>query len=169
MGIAPIKVHYYFVIIITFIPESFSVTVQPSPDSQRLGLKTGGQYTLRVSPEGVALLTTPRGANPPPAPAPATALAKPSAQQLDSPSPGLPQRRSSDRSLGDGALGMSEGVGVGEGEGTVSAAGRGEGEEEEEEVEVEVMAWRLSMLKRFNVEKEAASGQPRIFLLECGP
>ena len=97
-----------------------------------------------------------------PVPHPRHAPATPSTQ-LQSPEQGH-CRRSSGRSLCEDAQGQNESAGA-EGAELVTASGWGR----EMEAEVEVIAWRLSMLKRFNVEKETLTGNPRVFLLDCGP
>ena len=164
------------------LPESFPVSVQPNADSQRLGLS--GKYTLRVSPEGVALLAAPPTSTPStPTSTPATptsALATPPTptqhvpvnspltqpqslvfghrrQGSDREYAQVHRRQSSDR---DHALGQQNESGGAGGAELVAA---------DTDVEVEVIAWKLSMLKRFNVEEAGISGHPKVFLLDCGP
>ena len=157
------------------LPESFPVSVQPNADSQRLGLS--GKYTLRVSPEGVALLAAPPTSTPA-TPTSTTATPTTPTRHVPVTSPlTQPQslalghrRQGSDREYAqvhrsqssdrDHALGQQTESGGAGGAELVAADTDGE---------VEVIAWKLSMLKRFNVEEAGVSGHPKVFLLDCGP
>ena len=121
----------------------YQVTVQPNVDSLRLGLS--GTFTLSVSPGGLSLRT--------PTPAP----------------PSLRATRSLDRKA-DPLLSLPPSVHWADQEGSrASLTGGHCAGEAAEEREVEVLAWKLSMLKKFDVDKEGASGRLRVFVLDCGP
>ncbi|KAL8612436.1 hypothetical protein ACOMHN_008421 [Nucella lapillus] len=150
--------------------DSYKVTIQPNTDSLQFELR--GDYTLTISPEGVSLWTrTPnRRATQPkrtltmdnPLALDSKEHRRSNSYESDQKTQSL-KRASSSSSSSYRQMMWKSGGGGGGGLGVVG----GEENEEEEDEEDEVLFWRLCMLKRFDVERK--SGQPLIFLIDCGP
>ncbi|KAK7114319.1 hypothetical protein V1264_000395 [Littorina saxatilis] len=168
--------------------ESFKVTIQQSADSQRLVLK--GSYVLRVSPNGVEVVAHPKDHGKPSQARQnsleRTSTLTPNSGKLTSASPKTLGKLSPANSNTNGrpstpsspteefAYGQRRHDSVrSDGSETDGSEGKGrtgeEVKEAEDEEEKVLIVWKLSMLKRFNVEKETSSGQSRVFMLECGP
>ncbi|XP_076470543.1 uncharacterized protein LOC143300628 [Babylonia areolata] len=133
---------------------SYTVTIQPNNDSRRFELS--GLYTLCISPEGVSLkarASTQRE------------LAKKFLTMENPCYDSKAHKRSSSYDCDKRADSQNGGLHA-----ESTRKGREEEEEEGEEEEEEegvVLSWRLSMLKRFDVEDKP--GQPLLFLFDCGP
>ncbi|PVD20615.1 hypothetical protein C0Q70_18773 [Pomacea canaliculata] len=118
----------------------YLVAVQPNADSQRVGLS--GQYKLKINADGMTLLTSPPNMSP-------VSLGR------RPPTAARGQRSQSlRRSAGSPPPSFEEEASL---------------EDFDESSAVEVLSWRLSMLKRFNVEKEGSAGQLAFLVIECGP
>nr|KAG5712962.1 hypothetical protein BaRGS_021756 [Batillaria attramentaria] len=126
--------------------DMYVVSVQPSADSERVGLE--GQYTMRISTDSITLFS------------------KSSTNTLDQPS--SPSSPTVTQPLSHGSRGSSKSLNsrrssAGSRLDTSGEGGSDEGSETEE------ISWRLAMLKHFNVEKDSKTGQPWVFVLDCGP